>query len=302
MPSLFVLPDDLLAECFKHLPPDALARVSAVNKSLRRVANREELWAELCRRCFGDTTAGLVVASHRAVFRRRYCRSRFAVADEGPWNIIPRLPDRARISLSDLQLVFAWKEDWYLHDCPDCNASDCDCFESDVVSYNLPFSAASLVNVGPYVRFEWPAGYVKSSNLHAPEERRSCDSQFLHCSLWNRSNGTETMVTSVGCTHWADSISGADFSDDDDFPFTEPYDDWIGYGLEMETPVPGLRYILVVEVKQHIPSSFHHAHRIYIPGPVRATFLVETSDQGPTQYPFGESFLESALLPMLRWV
>ena len=150
------------------------------------------------------------------------------------------------------------------------------------------------MNVGPYVRYEWPAGYGTSSNLHAPAARQSGDSDFLHCSLWNRSNGTETIVTSVGCTHWADSISGADYSDDDDFPFTDPYDDWIGHSLEMETPVPGLKYILVVEVKKY--------NGIYIPGPVRATFLVETSDQGPTQYPFGENFLEDALLPMLRWV
>ena len=51
---------------------------------------------------------------------------------------------------------------------------------------------------------------------------------------------------------------------------------------------------LVVEVKKY--------NGTYIPGPVRATFLVETSDQGPTQYPFGESFLEDALLPMLMGV
>ena len=287
MPSLFVLPDDMLAECFKHLPPKALARVSAVNKALRRVANREELWAALCSGSFGDTTAGLDVASHRAVYRRRYCRSRWAQ----PY--VRRPPERERISLSDLQLVFAWKEDWFLPDCPLATVR-CDCCQSDVVSYSLPFSAALAVVVGPYVRYEWPAGYGKSSNLHAPAARQSGDSDFLHCSLWNRSNGTETIVTSVGCTHWADSISGADYSDDDDFPFTDPYDDWIGHSLEMETPVPGLKYILVVEVKKY--------NGIYIPGPVRATFLVETSDQGPTQYPFGENFLEDALLPMLRWV
>ncbi len=125
MPSLFVLPDDLLADCFKHLPPTALARVSAVNKALRRIANREELWAELCRESFGDTTAGLSVASHRAVYRRRHCRSR--------WR---RRSDRARISLSNLQLVFAWKESWYLPDCPLVTTGRCDCCQSDVVSFS----------------------------------------------------------------------------------------------------------------------------------------------------------------------